>query len=63
MKTWSCDISDSDALKKALAEIEGFGGLKCVLFNAARVAGKPPLEEDINAIEDDFRGILYQHQI
>ncbi|PPJ55986.1 hypothetical protein CBER1_03585 [Cercospora berteroae] len=55
VKTWTCDISDLDALKKTLGEIEGVGELECVLFNAARVAGKPPLEEDVRAIEQDFR--------
>ncbi|KAI5357576.1 Putative short-chain dehydrogenase/reductase SDR, NAD(P)-binding domain superfamily [Septoria linicola] len=55
VKTWTCDLADLDALKKTLGEIEGFGSLECVLFNAARVAGKPPLEEDIKAIEADFR--------
>ncbi|GIZ38075.1 hypothetical protein CKM354_000150100 [Cercospora kikuchii] len=55
VKTWACDLSDLDALKKTLGEIEGYGELECVLFNAARVAGKPPLEEDVSAIEQDFR--------
>lgn len=59
VKTWTCDMSDLDALKKTLGEIETFGGLECVLFNAARVAGKPPLEEDIMAIESDFRVGFY----
>lgn len=59
VKTWTCDMSDLDALKKTLGEIETFGGLECVLFNAARVAGKPPLEENIMAIESDFRVGFY----
>lgn len=59
VKTWTCDMSDLDALKKTLGEIETFGGLECVLFNAARVAGKPALEEDIMAIESDFRVGFY----
>lgn len=54
-KTWACDLTDFDSLKKTLAEIETFGRLECVLFNAARVAGKPPLEEGTEDIEKDFR--------
>ncbi|SMR61852.1 unnamed protein product [Zymoseptoria tritici ST99CH_1A5] len=55
VKTWTCDLTDFEALGKTLKEVEGFGTLECVLFNAARVAGKPPLEEDVEAIEKDFR--------
>jgi len=55
VKTWTCDLTDLDALKRTLDEIKGFGSLECVLYNAARVAGKPPLEESIEAIEKDFR--------
>ena len=55
VKTWTCDLSDLDALKKTLDEIKGLGSLECVLFNAARVAGKPPLEESIEAIQNDFK--------
>lgn len=55
VKTWACDLADLEALKKTLGEIEGFGLLECVLYNAARVAGKPPLEESTDAIEQDFK--------
>ncbi|KAK5714846.1 hypothetical protein LTR17_016956 [Elasticomyces elasticus] len=55
VKTWVCDLSDLDALRKTLGEISSFGSLECVLFNAARVAGKPPLEESIEAIQKDFQ--------
>lgn len=55
VKTWVCDLVDLEALEKTLVEIEGFGGLECVLFNAARVAGKGPLEEGIEDVERDFR--------
>jgi NAD(P)-dependent dehydrogenase (short-subunit alcohol dehydrogenase family) len=55
VKTWPCDLTDFEALKKTLSEIESFGNLECVLFNAARVAGKPPLEESVEDIEKDFR--------
>ncbi|CAK3773819.1 Hypothetical predicted protein [Lecanosticta acicola] len=55
VKTWPCDLSDLQQLKKTLADIDDFGGLECVLFNAARVAGKPPLEENVEDLERDFR--------
>jgi len=55
VRVWACDLSDLTQLRATLAEIEGFGGLECVLFNAARVAGKPPLEERTEDIERDFR--------
>lgn len=55
VRTWVCDIADLEALKGTLGEIAGFGTLECVLFNAARVSGKPPLEEGTEAIEVDFR--------
>lgn len=55
VRTWTCDISDLEQLQKTLDEVKGFGGLQCVLFNAARVAGKPPVEESVEAIEQDFR--------
>ena len=35
VKTWSCDLSDLDHLEKTLLEVEEFGSLECVLFNAA----------------------------
>lgn len=55
VKTWVCDIANLDQLKDTLKDIGGFGTLECVLFNAARVAFGPPLEESTEAIEQDFR--------
>jgi len=55
VKTWVCDIADLKQLNATLKEIESFGSLECVLFNPARVAGKPALEESSEAIEADFR--------
>jgi len=55
VKTWVCDIADLKQLNATLKEIESFGSLECVLFNPARVAGKPALEESNEAIEADFR--------
>lgn len=55
VKTWVCDISDLKQLNSTLKDIESFGSLECVLFNPARVAGAPPLEESTEAVETDFR--------
>ena len=55
VKTWVCDISDLKQLNSTLKEIESFGSLECVLFNPARVAGEPPLEESTEAVDADFR--------
>lgn len=55
VRTWTCDLADWEQLGTTLEEVKGFGALKCVLFNAARVAGKPPLEEGAEEIERDFR--------
>ncbi|KAK5111868.1 hypothetical protein LTR62_004600 [Meristemomyces frigidus] len=54
VKTWACDLTDLEHLKKTLGEVEGFGGLDSVVFNAARVAGRPPLEEEVESIRKDF---------
>lgn len=55
VKTWTCDVSDFEQLDKTLSAVAQFGSLECVLFNAARVAGKPPLDESVEDIERDFR--------
>ncbi|KAH9843306.1 short-chain alcohol dehydrogenase [Teratosphaeria destructans] len=57
VKTWTCDLGDFERLGTTLREIEGFGrgGVECVFFNAARVAGRPVLEEGTEEMERDFR--------
>lgn len=55
VRTWVCDLSNLEQLKGTLGEIGGWGSLECVVFNAARVSGRPPLEESTEAIEVDFR--------
>lgn len=55
VKKWVCDIANTEALKTTLEEIKSFGSLECVFFNAARVQGKPPLEEELGQIEYDFK--------
>lgn len=62
VKTWVCDIADLKQLNNTLKEIESFGSLECVLFNPARVAGEPPLEESTEAIEADFRVCMLTSQ-
>jgi NAD(P)-dependent dehydrogenase (short-subunit alcohol dehydrogenase family) len=54
VKTWACDLTNYDALNATLKEIEHFGSLECVLYNAARVQGQPPLEESREAIQKDL---------
>lgn len=48
-------MADSPKARSILADIEKFGSIECVLFNAAREAGKPPLEETVEQIEQDFQ--------
>ncbi|KAF2158831.1 hypothetical protein M409DRAFT_71455 [Zasmidium cellare ATCC 36951] len=55
VKTWTCDLSDFEQLERVLGEVEGWGSLEVVVFNAARVAGKGPLEEGLEELERDFR--------
>lgn len=55
VKTWTCDLGDFGALERVLGEVEGWGSLEVVVFNAARVAGRRPLEEGVEEIEADFR--------
>lgn len=59
VKTWACDLKDFEALERVLGEVQGFGEVEVVVFNAARVAGLPPLEEEVEEVEGDFRvGLL-----
>jgi short-subunit dehydrogenase len=37
VRTWSVDISEVEKFKPVLSEIQKFGQLECVFFNAARV--------------------------
>jgi hypothetical protein len=52
-------LTEDEKLKTTLAEVEKFGSLECVLYNAARVAGKPPLEESAEDIERDFQVSIF----
>jgi len=55
IQTYAVDITDLEALKRTLKEVETFGTLECVFFNAARVDGKPLLEESVDDVERDFK--------
>jgi NAD(P)-dependent dehydrogenase (short-subunit alcohol dehydrogenase family) len=55
VQTWQVDIGDLHRLEEALAQVAQFGDLKCVYFNAARVAPSPFFEFPISGIEEDFR--------
>ncbi|KAJ0418824.1 hypothetical protein BJY00DRAFT_173831 [Aspergillus carlsbadensis] len=55
VRTWQADIGDLDLLYKTLREIEAFGAVECVYFNAARVGPSELLEFPVEGIDRDFR--------
>ncbi|CEL06534.1 hypothetical protein ASPCAL09707 [Aspergillus calidoustus] len=55
VRTWQTDVSELELLEKTLREVEAFGSVECVYFNAARVAPSPLLEFPVEGIEADFR--------
>ncbi|KAH8805323.1 hypothetical protein F5884DRAFT_444510 [Xylogone sp. PMI_703] len=55
VKTWSVDITDTDKYRAVLKEVEKFGKVSCVQFNAARVNLSALLEFDQNEILYDFK--------
>ncbi|KAJ5606083.1 hypothetical protein N7510_008864 [Penicillium lagena] len=55
VRTWQVDIGDPTRLQQALAEVEQFGTLECVYFNAARVGGSLLFQFPLESIEEDFR--------
>lgn len=60
VKTWTVDLNNSNlnnskSLKVALEEVQLFGQVECVLFNAAAVRTSQLLEEPEEGIERDFR--------
>lgn len=54
VNTWNVDITDTIAFQKILKEVEGFGSVSCVLFNAARVGMSKLLEFEESGILKDF---------
>ncbi|RFU25722.1 hypothetical protein B7463_g10620, partial [Scytalidium lignicola] len=55
VKAWSVDITDSETYIKVLKEVEKFGDVSCVHFNAARVDLSTLLEFDENEMLYDFK--------
>ena len=54
IKTWSTDIIDLASYKKVLSEVEKFGEITCVVFNAARDEPSELLKFDESEIVKDF---------
>jgi NAD(P)-dependent dehydrogenase (short-subunit alcohol dehydrogenase family) len=54
IKTWAVDLADVKAVTPILSEIEQFGELETVFYNAARVRGGPFFEETEEDIRYDF---------
>lgn len=62
VRTWKVDISDLEQFKAALTEVQSFGTLECVYFNAARVGGSNFFDFPVEDIELDLRvGLIYCH--
>lgn len=55
VQTWQVDIGDLRQLQEALAEVEQFGRLECVYFNAARMGSSLFFQFPPESIEEDFR--------
>ncbi|EIT83630.1 hypothetical protein AO1008_01157 [Aspergillus oryzae 100-8] len=55
VRTWKVDISDLEQFKAALTEVQSFGTLECVYFNAARVGGSNFFDFPVEDIELDLR--------
>jgi len=54
VKTWSADITSTLSFKKVLKEVETFGRVTCVIFNAARVALSDVLSFPEEEVVKDF---------
>ncbi|KAE9380072.1 putative NADP(+)-dependent dehydrogenase [Stipitochalara longipes BDJ] len=55
VQTWSVDLTNTKALNIILEEVQLFGQIDCVLFNATAVRKSKLLEEPEEIIEQDFR--------
>jgi NAD(P)-dependent dehydrogenase (short-subunit alcohol dehydrogenase family) len=55
VRTWSVDVVDTPNLLKALKEIETFGQLDTLFYNAARVIPSQFFEHPASEIEYDFK--------
>ena len=54
VKTWSVDITNTKEYEKVLGDVEKFGSISSVIFNAARVAPSKLLEFAEEEILQDF---------
>lgn len=58
VKTYALDVIDSDALIKAIDDVESeLGKPECVFYNAARVLPSELLKHDVKDMEYDFKVI------
>ncbi|KAF9892058.1 hypothetical protein FE257_002464 [Aspergillus nanangensis] len=55
VQTWQVDIANPELFKNALREVELWGTLECVYFNAARVEGSLFFDFPIDGIEYDLK--------
>ncbi|KAM0816683.1 putative short-chain alcohol [Seiridium cardinale] len=56
VKTYALDVTDNDALLKALDDVDAtLGKPECVFYNAARVLPSQLLTHDVEEIEYDFK--------
>ena len=55
VKTYAVDIADPKALHEALSEVQKFGQIEVLLFNAARVQPSPMFETSSETIMTDFK--------
>jgi short-subunit dehydrogenase len=62
VKTWRVDITETQKFETVLREIELFGDVSCVLFNAARVEPSILLEFAEEEIVKDFMVCALLHQ-
>lgn len=58
VQTWQLDVCDIELLGAALKEINQFGNLECVYYNAARVGLSPLFTAATETIEADWRVCL-----
>ena len=56
IKTYVCDVADTEALLKTLDAVEAeLGTIECIYFNPARIFPQPILEHDVEEINYDWK--------
>lgn len=63
VQTWQLDVCDIELLEAALKEINLFGNLECVYYNAARVGLSPLFTATTETIEADWRVCLTANKV